>query len=101
LNTFRDGDSTTSLGSPFQCLTTLLEKIFFLISSLNLPWCNLRPFPLILLVVKQEKSLTPPFHNLPSGEACSVEMLSQLFLWKVEDENVDICHLPEMAGSRL
>ena len=47
LNTSRDGDSTTSLGSLFQCLTTLLVK-FFLLSNLNLPWCNLRPFPLVL-----------------------------------------------------
>lgn len=39
LNTSRDGDSTTSMGS----LTTLSVKEFFLISSLSLPWCNLRP----------------------------------------------------------
>ena len=37
LNTSRDGDSTTSLGSLFQCLTTLPVKKFFLISNLNLP----------------------------------------------------------------
>ena len=48
LNTSRDGDSTTSLGSLFQCLTTFCVKKFFLISNLNLPWLNLRPFPLIL-----------------------------------------------------
>jgi len=30
LNTSRDGDSTTSRGSPFQCLTTLSVKKFFL-----------------------------------------------------------------------
>ena len=36
------------LGSLFQCFTTLSGKKFFLISNLNLPWCNLRPFPLIL-----------------------------------------------------
>ena len=47
LNTFRDSDLTTSLGSLFQCITTLLEK-FFLISNLNFPWHNLKPFPLIL-----------------------------------------------------
>jgi len=29
LNTSRDGDSTTSLGSLFQCLTTLSVKNFF------------------------------------------------------------------------
>ncbi|KAK4826639.1 hypothetical protein QYF61_010567 [Mycteria americana] len=32
LNTSRDGDSTTSLGSLVRCLTTLSVKIFFLIS---------------------------------------------------------------------
>jgi len=44
LNTSRDGDSTTSLGSLFQCLTTLSVKKFFLISNLNLPWHSLRPY---------------------------------------------------------
>ena len=59
LNTSRDGDSTTSLRSLFQCLTTLSVKKFFLISNLNLPWCNLRPFPLILSPVTSEKRPTP------------------------------------------
>ena len=36
LNTSRDGDSTTFLGSLFQCLTTLSVKKCFLIS--NLKW---------------------------------------------------------------
>ncbi|KAK4819628.1 hypothetical protein QYF61_008848 [Mycteria americana] len=64
LNTSRDGDSTTSLGSLFQCLITLSVKKNFLISSLNLPWCNLRPFPLVLslVVVESNKvSPQPPF----------------------------------------
>ncbi|KAK4822662.1 hypothetical protein QYF61_019029 [Mycteria americana] len=54
-----DGESTTSLGSLFQCLTTLLVKPFFLISSLNFPWRNLRLFSLILPLVTWEKRLTP------------------------------------------
>ena len=41
LNTPRVCDSTTSLGSPFQRLTTPSEK-YFLTSSLNLPWCSLK-----------------------------------------------------------
>ena len=57
LNTFRAGDLTTSLGSPFQCLTTLFEKNFFLTS--NLPRHNLRPSPLVLSLVIREKRLTP------------------------------------------
>jgi len=48
LNTTRLCDSTTSLGSPLQCLTTLSEKQYFLTSSLYLPWRSLKPFPLVL-----------------------------------------------------
>jgi len=59
LNTSRDGDSTTSLGSLFQCLTTLSVKKCFLISRLNLPCHNLRPFPLVLSPVSSEKRPTP------------------------------------------
>ena len=54
LNTFRDGDSTIELGSLFQCLTTLSVKKFFLTSNLNLPWCNLRPFSLVLSPVRRD-----------------------------------------------
>lgn len=45
LNTSRDGDSTTSLGSLLQCFTALSVKKFFLTSSRNFPCCNLRLFP--------------------------------------------------------
>ena len=58
LNTSRDGDSTTSLRSLFQCLTTLSVKEFFLTSNLKLPWCNL-----IIIFLKLRNS-----HLLPSGE---------------------------------
>jgi len=40
LDTSRDGDSTTALGSLIQCLTTLSGKKFFQISNVNLPSCN-------------------------------------------------------------
>ena len=66
LNTSRIGDSTTSLGSPFQCLTTLSEKKYFLTSSLNLPWCSLKPFPLVLSLVTQEKRPIPSSLQLPT-----------------------------------
>jgi len=64
LNTFRDGDSTTSLGSLCHCLTTLDEKKFFLIHNPNLSWCNLRPFPLVLSTNYMGEP--PLLHNLPS-----------------------------------
>ncbi|KAK4818403.1 hypothetical protein QYF61_012324 [Mycteria americana] len=48
LNVSRDGASTTSLGNLVQCFTTLIVKNFFLISSLNLPSCSLKPLPLVL-----------------------------------------------------
>jgi len=52
LNTSRDSDSTSSLGSLCQYLSTLSEKEFILISNQNLPWSNLEPLPLILSLVK-------------------------------------------------
>ena len=62
LNTSREGDSTTSLGNLFQCLITLSVQKFFLISNLNLPWCNLRPLPLIASYLGEETNthLTTP-----------------------------------------
>ncbi|KAM6282419.1 FYVE and coiled-coil domain-containing protein 1 isoform 3-T3 [Porphyrio hochstetteri] len=49
------GDSTMSLGSLLQCLTTLPVKKYFLTSNLNLLWSNLTPFPLALSLVTREK----------------------------------------------
>lgn len=59
LNAFRNDNSTACLGSLFQCLTTLSEKNFVLISNLN--WCDLRLFSLPLLLITCEKRPTPTF----------------------------------------
>ena len=59
LNTSRNGDFTASLDSPSQSFTTLFVKKFFLISNLNLPWCNLRPFCLVISLAMRQKILTP------------------------------------------
>lgn len=50
LNTSKDGESSTCLGSLFQCFTTLSVKVFpvFLPFNLNLLWYKLRQFPLVL-----------------------------------------------------
>ena len=58
-NTSSKGDSTTSLSSLFQCLTTLSGKKFFLISNPKLPWRNLRPLPLVPSLATWEKRPTP------------------------------------------
>lgn len=62
-------------GHSVQCLTSLLVKTFFLMSNLNLPWCNLRLFLLVMLLISWEKRLTPIL--LPGS--CRV-MRSTLFL---------------------
>ena len=54
LNTSRDGDSTTLLGSLFKCVTILSKNKFSQISNLNFPWHNWNPLPLILSIVTQE-----------------------------------------------
>jgi len=60
LKTSRDGDSTTSLGSLFQCFTTLLLKTFCLNLNLNQPKPPAAPlFPLLLPPVAWEMGLTP------------------------------------------
>lgn len=59
LSTSKNGDSTMSLGSLFQCLITPPVKNLFLISGLNLPWHNLRIFCLIVSLVTWEKRSTP------------------------------------------
>ena len=55
LNTSRNGDSITSLDTLSQCLISLSVEKFFLISSLNLPWWNLRLFPHVLSLATREK----------------------------------------------
>ncbi|NWR95603.1 PPHLN protein, partial [Furnarius figulus] len=45
--------------SLFKCLTALSVKKFFFVSNLNLPWCNLRPFPPVLLLFAWEKRPIP------------------------------------------
>ena len=59
LKTSREGDSTTSLGSLFQYLTSLSVKNFLLIPKLNLPCHNLRTFSLVLSIGAWEKKLIP------------------------------------------
>lgn len=55
LNVPSNGDSTTSLWSMLQCLTTLPVKKFSLIFNLNFLWCNLSPLSLALSLAVWEK----------------------------------------------
>ena len=64
LNIPRNDDFITSLGSPFQLMTTISEKKFILISNLNFSCCNLRPFPLVLSLVYGH--FLPLLHVVPS-----------------------------------
>jgi len=65
LNTAREGAATASLGNLCQCLTTLVVKNFFLISSLNLPSFSFKPLPLVLLQQALLKSLSQSFLQAP------------------------------------
>lgn len=63
-----DGDACTFLDSLFQCLTSLLLKTFSLIPNLNIPWQNLRPFPLLLSLVNCKKRPPPAWLQHPLRE---------------------------------
>jgi len=67
LNTSRDSDCTTSVGSPCHCITALPKKKHFLIFNLNIPWQNIRPFPLGLLLSPGRSVQPPPHHSHLSG----------------------------------
>ena len=67
LNISRDSDSTTSLGSLFQCIITLSENIFFPNTQPEFPLAQLEAIPSCPITVTWEKRLAPPCYNLPSG----------------------------------
>ncbi|KAK4823599.1 hypothetical protein QYF61_003799 [Mycteria americana] len=76
LNVSRDGASTTSLGNLFQCLTTLIIKNFFLISSLNLSSFSLKPLLLFLSLQALLKSLFPLSRFKPSRQLSTTQLLA-------------------------
>ena len=47
-NTSRNSDCISFLGSLCQHFTTPSDDVFLIIANLNLTWCSLWPFPLIL-----------------------------------------------------
>jgi len=65
LSISRGGDSTTSLGSLFQCSVTLRGKKFFLMFRRNFPCFILCPLPLVLSLGTTENSLD---HSSCPGE---------------------------------
>lgn len=69
LSARRDGDCTASL---CQCLAALSVRRLFLISSLNLPWHNWRPCPLVLSLVAGTRGRPEAVHSLLSGGVESV-----------------------------
>jgi len=60
LNISREGDSTASLGSLFQCSVTLRGKKFFLMFRRNFLCFSLSPLPLVLSLGITGKSLVFP-----------------------------------------
>ena len=61
LNTSGDGTSTSSLGNLFQCLTTLIDQIQGINSSLNLPSFCLKLLRLVLSLRALVKCLSLSF----------------------------------------
>jgi len=58
-NISREGDSTASLGSLFQCSVTLRGKKFFFMFRRNFLCFSLCPLPLVLSLGTSEESLAP------------------------------------------
>uniref|UniRef100_A0A8D2QRJ5 Family with sequence similarity 155 member B n=1 Tax=Zosterops lateralis melanops TaxID=1220523 RepID=A0A8D2QRJ5_ZOSLA len=99
LITSRDNDFTAFPCCLFQCLTTFSVKKFSLISHLNLHWCNLWLFPLVLSLFPGAEP-DPPGCPLLSG-SCAETFLQAYF----RNFNLSFCDtytiwdlLREMAG---
>lgn len=95
LNTFRDDDSAASLGSWFQCFTTLLVKSFFLICYLNLAWHNLGPSPLLLLLITWEERLIP---TLLSGSCRAIRCPLILLFSRENNPNFPCCSAQDLCS---
>lgn len=81
LSTSRGDDSTTALDNLFQCSTNIYEKKFFLISSSNLPWHNLRPFPFLLLPAMITLFWGKVFRKENFHQGCVGKVSSGAFTW--------------------
>lgn len=64
-NTSRDGPSTASLGSLFQCLTTPTVKNFFVIANLNPLSFTMKLLPFVLSAHGLANSLPSSFLQVP------------------------------------
>lgn len=81
LNSARDGDSRTSLSSPFQYLMTLPAKKFLLMSNLNFPWHTLTLCSLVLSLAGEEadpRLVTASFQTVESDKVSLSLLLSRL-----------------------
>lgn len=77
---FSRGDSTTSLGSLFQCCITLTVKKFFLVFIWNFPCSNFCLFPLVLSLDTTKKSPPHQLYSYPLDiYKCGLDPLSVFF----------------------
>jgi len=84
-NTFRDSDSSTSLGSLCHCLTTLSDEKFSLISSLNLSWQLKAMNSLSISFLEEEANLhlttTSYFYHCLASGHCSPDWEALGMYW--------------------
>lgn len=92
--------SSKSLESGFQSLITLTVKMFFLLSSLNVPWCSFEPLPWILSLDSRKKisTLLLPF---PFPRSCREQWghPSTSFILKLNKPNALSCSAQDVTSS--
>lgn len=79
LNTERNRASIIPLGSLFYCLTTIIVKKFFLMSSLNLLWGSSEPLPHPATRYMEEKSTSSPGWL----DHASISFMLSIYAWIV------------------
>ena len=81
LNSSRDGDSATSLGSSCQCMTTLFEKKFFPNNPPESLLVQLEAISFSPIASYVREANSPPHRNLPSC-SCREQIGHTIILWR-------------------
>lgn len=96
------GTSTSSLGNLYQCLTTLIVENFFLIPNLKLPYCSLKPSPLVSYNAYRCKKIPLVFWQTPFGsQKAALRPLSYVLLSRHNSPNSLSLSSQERCSSSL
>lgn len=92
LKIFMEGASTTSLDSQCQCSTTLIIKLLYLRSTLNLPFFSVKHYPLSNCNRPSQKLCPPLSYKPPLSIGASQRCLLKVFSMLSNPKSLSFLH---------